>query len=74
MVIVEQVGERSEPPSDKLGGEILFPRARLYVCHVNILLNMYVRHDNHNHAHSHGVRTLALIPGIAQRKPNNNRN
>ena len=29
----EVIGERSEPPSDNLGGEFLFPRACLYFCH-----------------------------------------
>ena len=59
------IGERSKPPSDKLGGEIFIsPRACLYVCHY---IFGYVRPDNEYHAHSHCVRTLTLIPDVAQR-------
>ena len=36
---------------------------------VTIYIYCYVRPDNQYHAHSHCVRTLTLIPDIAQRKP-----
>ena len=42
--------------------KFLFPRGRLYVCHY---IYKYARPDNQNHAHSHCVRTLTLIPDIA---------
>ena len=56
----EVIGERSEPPSDNLGGEFLFPRACLYVCHYYGV----VRPDNQYHAHSLCcMRTFTLIKG-----------
>ena len=56
------IGERSEPSSDKLGGEIFSSHALVYLS-----LNMYVCWPvNQYHAHSHCVCTL--IPDIARRK------
>ena len=32
-MLSDVIGKRSEPPSDKVGVNFLFPRPRLYVCH-----------------------------------------
>ena len=57
------IGERSEPPSDKLGGGKKICITRALVC-----LSPYghVRPDNHYHANSHCVCTLTLNPDVAQ--------
>ena len=52
------IGERSEPPSDKLGGELVCLSLYIYM--------EYVRPDNQYHAHSHYVRTLTLTPDVVQ--------
>ena len=45
------VGEQSEPPSDKLGGEIFIASCML-VCLSLYIYMVYVRPDNEYHAHS----------------------
>ena len=57
------MGEQSKPPSDKLGGEI-FISSRTLVC--LSLIYGYVRPDNQYDTHLHCVRTLTLIPDVAQ--------
>ena len=56
-----------QTPSNKLGGEIFIS---LRTCMFVTIYMVYIRPDNQYHAHSHCVRTLTLIPDIAQRKPN----
>ena len=65
--------ERSEPPPDKLGGEICII-SRALVCLSLYIYMVYVRLDNQYDAHLHCVRTLTLTPDIVQRKPNNHSN
>ena len=67
------IGDGSEPPSDKLGGEVFIASCAFVLC-LSLYIYGYVWPDNQYHAHSQCVRTLTLIQGIAQRKPNNNAN
>ena len=55
------IGERSEPPSDKLGGEIFIFSCMLVCLSLYIYIYGVVRSDNQYHAHSHCcVRTPTL--------------
>ena len=58
MTVIEIIGERSETPSDKLGGEI-FISSRALVC-LSLYIYGVVQPDNQYHAHSHCVHTLTL--------------
>ena len=62
------IGERSEPPSDKLVKFVL-PRACLYVCFHSYLYMVYAWPDNQYHANA-----CADALDLAQRKQNNHRN
>ena len=66
------IGKRSEPSSDKLGGEI-FISSRTLVC-LSLYINCTYGVTTNTMPTRTSVRTLTLIPDIAQRKPNNNRN
>ena len=57
MELIKLIGERSEPPPDKLGGDFFISSHALVCCHYKCV---HVRPDNQYHAHLHCVRTLTL--------------
>ena len=72
-VVSYVIGERSEPPSDKLGGEIFNISSHTLVC---LSLYIYCTYSvtTNTMPTRISVCMVTLIPDIAQRKPNNNRN